>query len=445
MSKFLKLWWVLLFIKLAIGISLPLFLDESYYWFWGQHPQWSYIDHPPFVGWLMWLGSKFDFGFSSVRIPGIILGHTSFLFLRSLMQPFLNDDNENWWLAFMCASPLVGLGSLIITPDLPLQFMWIFSMWTLVRCLQKNDLFSYVALGAAMGFGFCAKYHMVLFAPAAFLWLFASGEYKKLRWQYVAATAATGLIFCFPVIYWNWTHDFASFRFQLNHGLAAETRNIKWPLQYLGDQILILFPTVFLLALFQSRRKDLLFWICMGWFPLAFFFLTSFRAHGEANWPAVGHISILCLAFLYRPVHKAIKYTLFIWVTIIALLLSHVALPWLPIPSNSSKLSEFKKYDPLIEIARSEPIVFASSYQMAGALSFHLRRSIFKLGGINRKDIFDFLPESFPKQPKFILFLEPQQTLPDWVRQEYKITSERAIDSFFREVQLERNETNSHL
>ena len=33
--------------------------EEAYYWNYSQHLDFGYLDHPPMVAWLIWLGSKF--------------------------------------------------------------------------------------------------------------------------------------------------------------------------------------------------------------------------------------------------------------------------------------------------------------------------------------------------------------------------------------------------
>src|SRR6201999_368349 len=40
--------------KLAFSAIVPPGYDDAYYWLWGQHLQWSYLDHAPMVGWGAW-------------------------------------------------------------------------------------------------------------------------------------------------------------------------------------------------------------------------------------------------------------------------------------------------------------------------------------------------------------------------------------------------------
>ena len=38
-------------LKLVLLVAARPFMDETYYWLWGQHLALSYFDHPPLVGW----------------------------------------------------------------------------------------------------------------------------------------------------------------------------------------------------------------------------------------------------------------------------------------------------------------------------------------------------------------------------------------------------------
>ena len=38
-------------LKLVYALFVPPNIDEAYYWLWGAHLQWSYLDHAPLVGW----------------------------------------------------------------------------------------------------------------------------------------------------------------------------------------------------------------------------------------------------------------------------------------------------------------------------------------------------------------------------------------------------------
>src|SRR5207244_9521748 len=59
--------------RLAAMGPVNLIPEEAYYWNYAQHLDWSYLDHPPMVAWLIWL-STYLLGKSelSVRLPSLI-------------------------------------------------------------------------------------------------------------------------------------------------------------------------------------------------------------------------------------------------------------------------------------------------------------------------------------------------------------------------------------
>ncbi|MEX0859996.1 MAG: hypothetical protein WD017_03575, partial [Cucumibacter sp.] len=48
------------FIALKFGLMFAVAPvgDEAYYFLWGQHPDWSYFDHPPLNAWILGATSR---------------------------------------------------------------------------------------------------------------------------------------------------------------------------------------------------------------------------------------------------------------------------------------------------------------------------------------------------------------------------------------------------
>ena len=59
---------VFLAVRLVLFVAARPFMDETYYWLWGQHPALSYFDHPPLVGWTEGLFSVL--GWTTLGGPG---------------------------------------------------------------------------------------------------------------------------------------------------------------------------------------------------------------------------------------------------------------------------------------------------------------------------------------------------------------------------------------
>ncbi len=439
MKSFWKVWWIALVIKIVLAIWLPLASDESYYWVWSHHPALSYFDHPGMVSWLFWLGHVFETIGNGVRLPGVILGHATLLVWNLILAPFLIEKKKTAWLIFLALSPFLGLGSLILTPDIPFLFFWSLSLYLLLRAIEKKSAFDYAALGAALGLGFCSKYLIVLFVPAALLWLIISGEWRKVQWAKISLTVIAGLLFALPVLVWNYQHEWVSFAFQLNHGLQSEKRNPLWPLEYIGSQVGILFPIAVWFAIGKKSPRGTSFLHVFGWFPLAFFFYTSFRARVEGNWPMPGHPEILALAFLNAGESKWLKAQSIVWLAATLLIFSQALSPWIPIDPKKLKTTEFTKFDVFLPIAKERPDLFLGSYQAAASVSYKMRRQIYKLEGMNRRDFYDFMTGSHPTGDSFVVGAERDQPLPRWVEAAgYTITNERILSDEFRLIEVSR-------
>lgn len=440
MSRFAKVWWFALALKTALAVVLPLSNDEAYYWVWGHHPQLSYFDHPPMVGWLFTLGTLFESIGNAARLPGVWLGHLTLLVWHAILKPHLDDRSLSLWLSFVLLSPFLGVGSLIVTPDVPLLFFWSVSLLSLLKLVQENSAKWYVALGAALGAGFCSKYLIVIFVPVALIWLATTGGWRRIRWAWVPITIVTGLLFCAPVLYWNWKHEWASFVFQLNHGLNAPKRQWSWPLEYAGGQLAILFPIVAWFALRRPKNSSLSYLWYFGWLPLAFFFYTSFKARVEANWPIMAHPALLSLAFMNAGASRWLKRTTWIWALATVVVLSQVLVPWIPLDTKRLKTSEFKKYDSLALAVSDLKEVYMGSYQMAGAVSYRLRRQLYKLDGMNRRDFYDFTPQSRPKGDTFFVAVEQEHPLPAWLESEgYVVRGTKQITNELKIVEVARD------
>ncbi len=411
-SSLLRLWTWALMAKLLLAAVIPLAHDEAYYWIWSHHLCWSYLDHPPFVAWLFACGHLLEQMGSAARLPAVVLGHATLLIWLAILRPHFSLGQLRWWLLLALLSPLMGLGSLVVTPDLPLVFWWSLSLLLLMSCYRSPTNAKCLALGLCVGLGFTSKYHMVLFVPCAVLAGFRTGNQAVLNVKNVSLVLVGGVIGTFPVWWWNLQNDFVSFRYQLMHGLAAEEWSWKLPVEYAGGQFLLLFPPIFLLAI---RTKTGLLARSLqpfAWLPLLFFLVTSFRASVEANWPIVAYPSVFALAVMETHGVRWIRRTVAVWATAVVIVLSVVIYPWVPISPDRLKTNELYEFDELATALAGQRDVFANSYPMASQLTYKTGQPIYKLKGVGRVDFFDFVAGSQPRSRSFSLILSRDQPVP---------------------------------
>lgn len=412
MKKFWHIWGLSLIIKLIISALLPLSADEAYYWVWAQRPQLSYFDHPPMISWLFYLGHFLEPFLNSVRWPAVLLGHLIIAIWFSILKDSISFEKFRVWIWLALLSPLVGFGSIILTPDLPVLFFWSLSLSLMLKALKEEHWYYYAAFGASLGLGFCSKYHIVLFIPCLFLYLFFSKKWHQVSWRGVFFTALLGLICSLPVVIWNFQNNFASFEFQLKHGLEKSTYNIEWTTSYLIGQVLLVFPLMFWAALKAKVPRDLSWLYFFGWGPLLFFFATSFRASTEANWPIIGHPAILALALFHPKVQSWLKYYIAFWGLLMTIVLGSILVP--SFRTIHEKLEEpylFQEMSPLV--SEYSPL-YADSYQLAASLWYFTKTPIYKLKEMSRFDFFDSFSQAVPQGNRFYLITKKGNSLPAW-------------------------------
>jgi 4-amino-4-deoxy-L-arabinose transferase-like glycosyltransferase len=420
MNFFFFVWLVILVLKFGVSAFIPLYPDEAYYWVWGQNLQLSYWDHPPFVAWLFKIGSYLDFSPGSSRWPAIALGHTSILIWYQILKNQLGNERlGHLHLLFLC-SPLLGVGSLIVTPDLPLVFFWSAAIYFYLRALESGKWIKYLIFGLILGLGFSSKYHMVLLPLSLLVSLIWEKKWQQVRFAYIPLTFFAFILTSLPVWVWNLNNHWQSFRFQLHHGLGGGSWSPIWTLGYVISQVLVLGPS--LLALLKGKTLRAPFFttmICLSIVPLVFFFFTSFKGTVEANWPIIALPSFYAIVLLSKSFYKnsflrRAHYFVYSTLGVLSLLIALLG----PFSWSPDKLFENRKFSVLkepIEALEVTAPVYASSYQMASILS-HDRRAFFpKLSGMSRYDFFDRIGKGEPNEKEFFLATELNDQMPRWL------------------------------
>jgi len=315
-------------LAMAIGLFLALrvisaFLvaltpQEAYYWNYAIHPALSYFDHPPGVAWVIragyWLLGKSELG---VRFGGLVLTALSTWLLYALGKLWFNKKTGLWAAFLFQAVPLFFVYGMLITPDVPLAFFWLLTLYLVsVAVREERGGFWYLA-GIALGFCLLSKYTAVFLVPATFLFLLFDRRYRfwLLRVEpYVALIIA--LILFTPVILWNSEHQWASFGFQVRDRLAEETNGSlvgvgKFILVQLGATSPLFLVGLLLVAAVplslpnKERRGEWRFALLFAAPLLIFLLVYSGRSAVKANWPLPGYLSLLVAAY---PAYRYLRF-----------------------------------------------------------------------------------------------------------------------------------------
>ncbi|RYZ61810.1 MAG: hypothetical protein EOO14_03995, partial [Chitinophagaceae bacterium] len=116
-QTFLVFWTVLNLLQVGL---MELTSDEGYYWFYAQHLQWGYYDHPPMIALLIKLGAMVLPGELGVRFFNVVLSTGGLALFFSLL-PNATKQNGRTYLVLLSA-PLLHYLTFLLFPDGPLLF-----------------------------------------------------------------------------------------------------------------------------------------------------------------------------------------------------------------------------------------------------------------------------------------------------------------------------------
>src|SRR5207249_11932447 len=60
--------------RAIVGATIPLIDDEAYYWLCAHHLDWSYLDHPPMIAYIVLLTTRFGDDAIWIRLGALVLG-----------------------------------------------------------------------------------------------------------------------------------------------------------------------------------------------------------------------------------------------------------------------------------------------------------------------------------------------------------------------------------
>ena len=276
----------------------PLRVDEAYYWTWSRESVISYLDHPPMVAWCVYFGTQIfgDTNFG-VRFSGLL----AMLVMEALLADIVWRTTRDWRCAVLAAllpEAALDYGLLMtkVAPDTALIAFVLAMMWALVRLAVSGNQRWWLLAGLFGGLALLSKYTVILLLPAIVAFaVVPSWRMKQILSPYPWLAALIAVIVFSPVLYWNATHDWISFKFQLDRPTQMQGWSLKFLGEFVGNQFLllgvILFPMILIgtirLGWRGFRIKDpiaILLSMCVA-VPFGFFLWRSLYARIGDSWP----------------------------------------------------------------------------------------------------------------------------------------------------------------
>ncbi|HKX17764.1 MAG TPA: glycosyltransferase family 39 protein [bacterium] len=259
-------------LRLAIAAVLPLGDDETFYWEWSRHLAPGYLDQPPAIAWLI-RASTAVFGNTAfaVHCVAVVLFAATSLALWVLAREVVGrDDAATAAVALFNVIPVFAAGGLLAVPDGPLGLAWVLTLLWTWRAARGAGGRAWLYAGIWLGLALDSKYTAAALLVSVVGWLAASPYRRWLRRpEPYAALAAAALVFA-PVLWWNATHQWASFAYTL--GRPGSSAGPNAPI-FLGLQFVyfapLLFPWLLWALVTASRRGFAVDADAPGWLFLA--------------------------------------------------------------------------------------------------------------------------------------------------------------------------------
>jgi dolichol-phosphate mannosyltransferase len=238
--------WVIAYafvLRLVYCGQIELLPEEAYYWNYSRHLDIGYLDHPPMVAWLIWVGTA-AFGDTAfgVRSGALCCGVIASVFAYRLTKDLFDEPSALVAALLMQILPFFFMSGFLMTPDAPLTAAWAASLYFLERALVAGRSAAWWWAGTCLGIGLLSKYSIGLLAPAVLIFMLLDPRSRqRLRhWKPYAAALLALAIFS-PTILWNARHEWVSFAFQTSRRLAQTPRFALHAL--LASTLLLITPT----------------------------------------------------------------------------------------------------------------------------------------------------------------------------------------------------------
>lgn len=442
----------LILLRLIYLGQAQLIPDEAYYWNYTQHMALSFLDHPPMVAWLIWVGTAIagdnEFG---VRIGAFVCGLITMGYLYALASNLYDKTTAMRAILLLAILPFGFVPGMLMTADAPLMAAWAATLYYMERALLADGKWAWLGMGIAFGLGILSKYTLGLLGPAALLFVILDPASRRwLHRPHAYLAAALALLMFSPVIIWNMEHNWVSILFQSQRATGIGN---QFSLQWLFLHMLLLLTPVGVVAAGMAlwpggddqsnpsaRRRRLFVRVFTG-VPLAAFFWLSLFGAPKFHWTGPVWLALLptiawmmgrtnVLRSVAGKVKSAWKPTITVFVFLYAFALHYVVLgipgiPYIGFGQHYFWREATHEIEQIVgevehRTGQKPLVVGMSRWSVASALSFYNKdeKPVWELMDIRSRNLFgdeaamfDFWHPSEPptNRPIILVGMKPQE------------------------------------
>jgi len=156
----IHIFFILVF-KIILIFAFPLTGDEAYFIKWGTNLSLGYYDHPPMIGWIIYLLSFLFDSYYFYRTFTLITIFTTVFAIYKIVNLYSTKENARYIAILFLISP-VDILTILITNDVALMFFGSLGGLFFLYALERVRYISYAILsGITLGLAFLSKYFII--------------------------------------------------------------------------------------------------------------------------------------------------------------------------------------------------------------------------------------------------------------------------------------------
>jgi 4-amino-4-deoxy-L-arabinose transferase-like glycosyltransferase len=426
-------------LRLVIAGNTGLVDDEAYYRIWSLAPALSYFDHPPMVAWIIAAGRAIAgdtvIGVRLLAPASLLLGAVLLWRTASLLYGTGTARRAVW---LMLAMPLLAVGGIIVTPDVPSVLFSGMVLWGLAELDRSQNANWWLAIGLLAGLGLLSKYTNLFLGATIVIWLFAvpaNSRWLRTPQPWIGALLAVSL--ASPVVIWNAEHGWASFAKQFGRVTHSGSAGSAYMFEMAGTFLGLASPLIAILAIaglaqitrraFASRKSaDVL--LTASVLPMLLYFIAhALHDRVQGNWlaPLYPPLAICAAVGLDAIVPERRRQAVFVIAIVLGFLVTvviyaHALSPIQAVAVHKDPTEQMRGWSALadaIDEKRREAgaaWVATSSYATTGQLAFALkdRSEVVQLDERLRYIFLPALPQFLLAKPALYVELDRRVDLP---------------------------------
>lgn len=382
-KKEIRALFVIFLFKIIILTILPLTGDEAYFIKWAQNLSLGYYDHPPMVGWVIYIMTYISDSHFFFRFFAVFTAFVASFVIYKIALLYNIKKQKAFFVSLVFLSSPVDLFLLLITNDVPLMLFSSLGTLFFLYSLEKKEWFRYAVLaGIFLGSAFLSKYFAVFLMFS--LLVFSIYVYGKKAIKNIAIVSFVISFFIIQNLYFNYNSCWNNIMFNFFARTEDNHFSLATIFGYFG-LILYIFTPWGVYFLYKSKyEKTKLFKLLLLILSVAFliFLAVSLKNKIGFHWFLLFTPYIFLLFSFLDDNHlkKLFRYNIIFTIIHIAIVVTILLLPTTLIKNHKQYSTVVMYTQPKAVCAELEKLgsdkIFVYGYSGAAVLSYYCKKDI---------------------------------------------------------------------